>query len=350
MNPEPIIKKSLHISLKSKVKNRADRRKTLRYKTKRYVTVEETVTIVYAPDLSHFAEMSKILIKPRDKPRKNFASIIILNYNTLEILWECIESVLLKTRYPYELIVVDNASTDRSVPWLKTQKYLRLIANKQNLGWTKGNNVGIRRARGKHIVLMNSDIIVKADTWLNEMVKCARRRNVGTVGAKLLYPTGRVQHVGGGIHRGNPFHPFDGAPADLPEANVNRDVPFNTGAVLLISRDTLEKVGLLDESYPLGYGDVDYGLKCVEAGLKNVVCHKAVLTHLWAYTQRKTKKWIPPASLYNFRSKWPENLLLKINETVTLDWLWPTSAKWIRTHGPGSHIAVAMKIEAKQRG
>lgn len=247
-------------------------------------------------------------------------SIIILSHNTLKVTADCIKSVLAKTVHPFELFVVDNGSQDGSVPWLKAESYLTLIANKKNLSFSKANNMAIRRARGKYVCLLNSDIIVRTRGWLGHMVKIAESSSrIGTVGAKLLYPNGTIQHLGGGIHNSSPYHPYDKHPANIKAANVSRNVPYNTGACLLITRTALSKVGLLDEEYPFGFEDVDYGLRVVEKGLRNIMCSKAVLTHLWAYTQRKTGKGIKLSSINVYYKKWNAKLP-GLAKKVKLDW------------------------------
>jgi len=261
------------------------------------------------------------LVKPEDEAPANLVSIIILNYNTLHLTRNCIASVLRNTVYPYELIVVDNGSRDGSAEWLKKQSLLTLIANARNLSFSKANNQAIKEcARGKHVLLLNSDIIVRKKGWLQKMVECAESSStIGTVGAKLFYGDGTIQHIGGGIHKGNPYHPFDKSPADIPEAQKSRNVAYNTGACLLIKRGTMEKIGLLDEGYPFGFEDVDYGLQVVENGLRNIMCAEAELTHLWAYTQRQTRRFIPQESLNRYRDKWLKRLG-EINRKVKLDW------------------------------
>ncbi len=275
----------------------------------------------------------------------NLASIIILNYNTLKITSDCIKSVLALTEYPAEMIVVDNGSTDGSVAWLKKQNYLTLISNKNNRGWTAANNQGIRVSKGAYCLLLNSDTIVRTRGWLKAMIRLAQPPDVATVGAKLLYQDGTIQHIGGSIHDVNPFHPFDGAPADIPESLKVREVPFNTGACLLIKKSVIERVGLLDEKYVFGYGDVDYGLRCLEAGFRNLYCPSSILTHLWAYTQRKTGKWIPSESFARYKQKWTDKTPA-LSKKVDMDFRWPDSAQYIRRTGPGSHIATIRKKES----
>lgn len=257
-------------------------------------------------------------------------SIIILNFNTLEVLKPNVKSILAKTIHPYELIMVDNGSKDGSVQWAKKHRGIHIvIENRKNIGWTKANNKAIKiasKSRGSYFLLLNSDIIVRSRGWLSKMVACAKDPSVGTVGAKLLYAKGNVQHIGGGIHPKtlDPYHPYDHSPANIPVAMKNHIVPFVTGACLLIKRSTLRKVKYLDEYFEFGFGDVDYGLRVVEAGLKNVVCCDAVLTHLWAYTQRKFRgsAKLVGKNVNRYRKKWFPKLkaLRKKKGSLFLGW------------------------------
>ncbi|MBA7490207.1 hypothetical protein ES702_00742 [subsurface metagenome] len=250
----------------------------------------------------------------------DLVSIVVLNYSTLEVLKPCIGSILSKTVHPYELVVVDNASRDGSLEWARKKTCVdTVVANRHNYGWTKGNNIGINVARGKYVLLLNSDTVVRTRGWLQKMVKIAKLKTVGTVGAKLLYPDGTLQHIGGGIHKGNPYHPYNRHRANIQAAKKNRVVPYVTGACLLIKKSTIKNVGLLDEGFKLGFGDVDYGLRVVVAGLKNIVCCDAVLTHIWAYTQRKTGLMLRTSSLGRYHQKWLKRLP-KIAKKVKLDW------------------------------
>lgn len=264
---------------------------------------------------------STIHIKTAVKSSDDLVSIIVLNYNTLEVLKPCITSICANTVHPYELIIVDNGSMDGSVEWAKECNSIHVvIENNWNFGWAKANNIGMKNAKGTYFLLLNNDTVVLNRGWLSKMLKCFSDPSVGTVGAKLLYPNGTIQHVGGGIKGTHPYHPYDKSPDTIPHiTNRNREVPFVTGACVLIKRSTIEKVGWLDESFYFGFDDVDYGLRVVMAGLKNVYCCNAVLTHHWAYTQRKTRKFIGSDMLNLYHRKWNDKLP-EIGKRVKLTW------------------------------
>lgn len=268
----------------------------------------ESITVVYR--------------KKEIQSHPDLVSIIILEYSTLELLVPCVQSIVWNTAGPYELIVVDNASTDESLQWaLSCPDIHVVIENKTNLGWTKANNYAMKIAKGNYLLLLNSDIEVRSKGWTSNMIRCFDDSLVGTVGSKLLYPNGKLQHIGGGIYKKNPYHPYDKErPSLVPYANMNRQVPYNTGACLMIRRSILNKVGWFDENFFFGYDDVDYGLRVTMAGFKNICCCRDMeVIHHWAYTQRKIGKGITQSSLQLHHSKWDDKLDV-LSQKVKLSW------------------------------
>lgn len=123
-------------------------------------------------------------------------SIIILNYNTTELTKACIESIYKKTLgVSFELIVVDNASTDREIETFdKIFPDIQLILNDKNLGFAKGNNIGIQHSKGESIVLLNSDTVLLNDAISICYNKLIESKNISVVSAKLLSEDGSIQH------------------------------------------------------------------------------------------------------------------------------------------------------------
>jgi O-antigen biosynthesis protein len=122
---------------------------------------------------------------------KPFVSIIIVNYNGKHLLQECLSSVFAISypQFSFEVIVVDNNSTDDSVPYIRKHfKQVILIESKKNLGFTGGNRLGLSQATGEYIVLLNSDTKVEKD-WLQGLVRAAKPKDVGMVNSKLYFAT-----------------------------------------------------------------------------------------------------------------------------------------------------------------
>ena len=183
----------------------------------------------------------------------------------------------------YEVIVVDNASTDG------TQKFLaslggdiQVIRNSENLGFAKACNQGAQAAKGKHLIFLNNDTIPRPG-WLSALLEeVALHSDVSIVGSKLLYPNNTIQHAGVVFSKNclTPYHIFNGAPGDLPAANARREFQAVTAACFLIRRQEFEAVGGFDEGFRNGFEDVDLCLKIRERGRKVVYQPKSVLYHL----------------------------------------------------------------------
>ena len=119
----------------------------------------------------------------------SLVSIIILNYNAGKLLHECVESVFKSHNKNFEVILVDNASSDKTYKQCK-EKFngITLLENKKNLGYCEGNNVGIRRAKGEFVVVLNPDTIVKPD-WLNALIHAYESNGDGIYQPKILAST-----------------------------------------------------------------------------------------------------------------------------------------------------------------
>lgn len=119
-------------------------------------------------------------------------SIIIVTFNNLNYTKECIQSILEKTAYPnYEIIIVDNKSRDNTPNYLKEleKQYsnVTIVLNEQNYGFAKGNNIGIKKAKGDYIILLNNDTVVTRG-WVNGFIKHLERDNrLGLVGPVTNY-------------------------------------------------------------------------------------------------------------------------------------------------------------------
>lgn len=216
-------------------------------------------------------------------------SIIVLTHNQLEYTKACFDA-LFETTNGFELVVVDNASTDGTVDYLREldrqHRNVRVLYNQQNVGFARGCNQGVAAARYELVCLLNNDT-VPIDGWLDAMRR-AMDKGVGVVGARLLFPDGTLQHAGitfrpenmGGRTLVRPGHRYYRQPAETPAANVLEDVIGVTGACLMTSKRVWSEVGGLDEGYVMAnYEDVDFNLAVLRAGHRIVYQPSAVLVH-----------------------------------------------------------------------
>jgi len=205
-------------------------------------------------------------------------SIIIPVFNKVELTRQCLAGIAQHTSgVHYEIIVIDNASSDDTAEFLHRQS-VRVISNKANLGFARACNQGGLAACGNYLLFLNNDT-VPTPGWLEALLTAAHKPEVGVVGAKLLYPDGRIQHAGIGFINGIPDHPNRFAPADAPEVNQYRELDMVTGACLMIPKELFAKLGGFDESYRNGVEDIDLCLRARTAGFKVVYEPKAVLYH-----------------------------------------------------------------------
>jgi GT2 family glycosyltransferase len=218
-------------------------------------------------------------------------SIVVLTHNGREHLERLLAALDDDTSYrSFELIVVDNASTDRTDEVLARERGypVKVITNPVNESFSTGCNQGAEVAAGEHLLLLNNDVTPVNPGWLGNMVEAIESdATIGAVGAVLAHPpepNGRVAVH----HRGIGFRLVDGAPrpANLPAPDVGSTdldaltpVPAATAACLLTPAAAYREMGGLDEGYHYGMEDVDYCLRLGAAGRTIHVCGTARLLH-----------------------------------------------------------------------
>jgi GT2 family glycosyltransferase len=209
------------------------------------------------------------------------ASVIVLSWNGMADLRECLDAVRSQDFTDFEIIVVDNGSTDGSADFVASHyPGVRLIRTERNLGFAAGNNQGLRVGTGDVLVLLNQDTVVQAG-WLKGLVEAVvSDATCGIAGGKALYPDGRIQHAGGRVdERGCGSH-YGYRQRDVGQCEQVQDVEYVTGATLAISRAASEVIGGLDEGFGCAYyEDVDWCYRAKEAGFRVVYTPHAVLIH-----------------------------------------------------------------------
>jgi GT2 family glycosyltransferase len=223
---------------------------------------------------------------PEAPPR---VSIIVPTRDRVDLLRTCIESLLGQTDYPdYEVVVVDNQSRDpEALQYLKAlcdRERVRVLAFDSPFNYSAINNWAAAQCRGEVLCLLNNDIEVVSSDWLRELVSQSLRPGIGAVGAMLYYPDRTIQHAGvvlglGGVAN----HIYAGQPAGHPghgaRALVAQNLSAVTGACMVVRRAIYEQVGGLDERLQVAFNDVDFCLRLLEAGYRNVWTPFAELVH-----------------------------------------------------------------------
>lgn len=222
--------------------------------------------------------------------RMPLVSIIIPTRNCMELVKECIESILNKTTYThYEILLVDNGSDDteciRYFEMLNEHPQITLLTYNEPFNYSAINNFGAKHAKGEVLALVNNDIEVITPDWLLNMVSHVMRDDIGCVGAKLLYGDNRIQHAGvvmgygGGAGHGHKYFPGDHF-GYMNRLIASQNYSAVTGACLLITTDDFWAVnGLNEEKLAVAFNDVDLCLKVQQLGRRNFYCAEAVLYH-----------------------------------------------------------------------
>jgi GT2 family glycosyltransferase/radical SAM superfamily enzyme YgiQ (UPF0313 family) len=215
-------------------------------------------------------------------------SIIIPVFNRADLTRQCLTKLAEVTDgVRYEVIVVDNHSTDETPEFLAgLSGDIHVIRNEDNLGFAKACNQGAKAARGKYLVFLNNDTI-PLQNWIQPLVQEVEQNDrTAVVGSKLLYEDGTIQHAGVAFSRVwfTPYHVYSGLPADAPCVNYRREFQSITAACMLVRREVFEAVGGFDEGYRNGFEDVDLCLKIREQGRRLIYRPDSVLYHLESRT------------------------------------------------------------------
>ncbi|HKM63603.1 MAG TPA: glycosyltransferase, partial [Acidisphaera sp.] len=218
-------------------------------------------------------------------------SVLIPTRDRANLLERCIDGLLNATDYAcLEIVVFDNDSresrTRSLLARLSQDVRVRVIRDEQPFDWCRANNRAAEAARGELLLLLNNDVFVRDRDWMTEMVSHALRPDVGAVGARLLYPDGRLQHAGVVMHPPSlASHVMRFAPAGEPgpfgSFHAVRSVAAVTGACLMLRKSVFEEVGGLAEGdLPVTLNDVDLCLRIRAAGYRIVYTPHACLTHM----------------------------------------------------------------------
>lgn len=225
-------------------------------------------------------------------------SIIIVNFNTVDLTLQCLKSVFsnLPKKYSTEVFIVDNASSDKSVEIIR-KKYPQcmLISNTKNAGFAAANNQGIKQSTGRFILLLNSDTIVLPEAIENTLDYFEKHPEAGIVGGRLYYPGMKFQNSCAQLP--SIFHLFNSyilhKPGDLYEPSryeFSGPVGCVIGAFLMIDRSLVEKIGPLNEKYFMNSEDIDWCFRCWKNHREVHYCAEAHVIHLGGQSSGKRKR------------------------------------------------------------
>ena len=238
----------------------------------------------------------------RNNKKNPLISIIVLNYNGCGILEPCLRSIF-NSDYPdFEIILVDNASTDDSLERAKQQfgrdSRFKVIQNSENLFFAEGNNIGIRRAQGEYIFLLSNDVEIEPKC-LSEIATAFKGSQIGAAQPKVfLFNSSKFDNTGGLLDRYGYSQGRGRSEMDLGQYDKLLDIFYAGGAAMILSKRALDEVGLFDSKFYVYCEDVDLSWRIRLKGYKIVLLPKAKVYHrVSAVTSKNIDK-------FNLELKW----------------------------------------------
>mgnify|MGYP005636506749 CR=1 FL=1 len=229
-------------------------------------------------------------------------SIVILNYNAGELLEKCISSILKSNYKNFEIILVDNASKDESHKECKNKfPKIKLIENRENLGYCEGNNIGLRQVDGEYCIILNPDTEVEPN-WINEFLKEYKNHGEGLYQPKLL-ATNNKTRINSGGNMMNIFgfgYSLGKGKEDSEEFDKFKLINYASGACLFTSKKILDKIGFFDPFLFAYHDDLELGWRAAELGIKSFYAPSVIVYHSESFSF----KWSPKKFYLLERNRW----------------------------------------------
>lgn len=240
--------------------------------------------------LETFLASGERLTLPRsDAP---LVTILLVLWNQAELSYACLQALAAETAIPVEILIADNASTDRTAELLGRIDGATLLRNSENLGFLRAVNQAAKAARGEHLLLLNNDAVMRPGALRAALETLTSAPNIGAVGGRIVLLNGRLQEAGSLIWRngaclgyGRNFAPEAG------EVMFRRDVDYCSGAFLLFRRDLFLEMGGFDDRFaPAYYEETDFCVRLWERGLRVVYDPRAVIDHFEFGSSEKSEQ------------------------------------------------------------
>ena len=220
-------------------------------------------------------------------------SIVIICWNDLRVIRDCLRSIYEGTHETnFEVVVSDNGSVDGSVEFIrKHYPQVRIVENRQNLGFARGNNAGIRASRGEYVLILNPDTIIH-DGALDKLVEFAERRSgAGAFGCRVFNPDGTYQVSARlfttvlrywvsalGLSKVSSFFIYEEYPRW--RGDTERPIDWQSGWCVMFRGNLLKRLGGFDEQFFYHFEEGDLGRRVWDAGSPILFTPEAVITHL----------------------------------------------------------------------
>lgn len=232
-------------------------------------------------------------------------SVIIVNWNGEKWLSKCLSSISKQDYKQFEIIFVDNGSTDNSVSYVKKNfPKVKVILNKENLGFAGGNNVGYKHAKGEYIFLLNNDTWVEKDFLKKTISAFDKIPRLGSVQPKivLMNDPQKLDAVGS-YWTDSSFLYYYGFGKNSQEKKYNKNMPFfsNKGAAMLFKKELVDKIGLFDDDFWCYYEETDFCHRVWLAGYECWYYPEAVVHHAMGGTSLRFDSSF--VQFHNFKNK-----------------------------------------------
>lgn len=241
-------------------------------------------------------------------------SIVIISYNGMKVIAECLESIFTQTYTGFEVLVVDNASTDGTPDWVRTHyPQVKVLDYPTNGGPNPARNLGIRHASHSLILLVDDDAILKEDC-LASLIHAVQQHPEGSIWApRLIFHEQRdtLQHEGAYIHYLSAAILVNGSKKVKDGFQKVTQVSTTSGTCFLLKKEAAESIGLFDEDYFFGRTDGEFGFRLTLAGHKLYSVPEAVAYH-------RVKKRGLSKAFYQIRNRWYFTLITYSWRTLIL--------------------------------
>ena len=232
-------------------------------------------------------------------PENPLVSVIVISYNGSDVIRGCLDTLLANDYPNFELLVVDNGSTDSLADIVKNDyPQVKLISFFPNRGYAGGMNEGLKAAKGEILIPFNDDT-ESTPNLIREIVQPLQDYpDVGIVGCKILYPDRKtIQHAGGTFSVNGLTRHYGYGEIDQGQYDQSQEVDYVTGCAIAIRRKVFEQLGLYDDRYyPTYFEEVEFAYRARQAGFRIFYNSKAVLYHL----ESKTEGRYSPGMLYRY--------------------------------------------------
>ena len=259
--------------------------------------------------------------------REPTVSVVIPVYNHAEFTYRCLQSLCNNSiTNSFEVIVVDDCSTDETQELLGRMKGIRVVRNEKNSGFILSCNAGAAAARGKYIWFLNNDTVLTPDSIDALVATFLEFPDAGLVGSKLIYPDGKLQEAGGIIWKDASGCNYGrGDEPNKPEYSYLRDVDWCSGASIMIPNSLFHELGGFDRRYlPAYYEDVDLAFAVRKAGKRVLLQPLSRIVHAEGVSSgtdiREGVKSFQQINKYKFYQKWKDTLARQGSSSVNPSW------------------------------